>query len=303
MTIDITAAEQFIYANARLLERHRLAVLLDGASVEPVLSTLRTYRNPDGGFGHALEPDVRCPENQTAATLQALEVLSETGVSDDPMIADLAAWLSAIAEPDGGVPTVLPAADGYPRAPWMVPSKESGFLTYALAAGLWSVGSSDPWLSRSTEWCWAELEGAEPIGGYTLKFAADFLDAVPDAPRAAAAVERLREGLSPDGSVPVPEGVVGETISPLDISPRPDGVCGALFTRAADRGRARQARAGPARRRWLDGRLPALVSRPVRGVARHGHAGCARHPAHARTHRAAALGHRVVLRLVATAMR
>ena len=230
MSIDIAAAEQFIYANARLLERHRLAVLLEGAPVDPVLATLRTYRNPDGGFGHALEPDVRCPGSQTAATLQALEVLDEIGVSDDPMIGDVAAWLSAVSEPDGGVPTVLPSADGYPRAPWMVPAKESGFLTFALAAALWTLGSSDPWLVRASEWCWAELERPEPIGGYTLKFAADFLDAVPDPPRAAAAVERLRGGLSPDGSVPVPEGVDGETISPLDISPRPGGVCRTLFT-------------------------------------------------------------------------
>ena len=178
MSIDIAAAEQFIYANARLLERHRLAVLLEGAPVDPVLATLRTYRNPDGGFGHALEPDVRCPGSQTAATLQALEVLDEIGVSDDPMIGDVAAWLSTVSEPDGGVPTVLPSADGYPRAPWMVPAKESGFLTFALAAALWTLGSSDPWLvagervvlgragaPRAHRWLHLEVRGRLPRRG------------------------------------------------------------------------------------------------------------------------------------------
>ena len=282
MSIDINAAEQFVYANARLLERYRLAVLLDGASVEPVLATLRNYRNPDGGFGHALEPDVRCPGSQTAATLQALEVLGEIEAVDDPMIAGAAGWLTAISEPDGGVPTVLPSADGYPRAPWMVPSQGSGFLTYALAACLWTVGSSDPWLSRATEWCWAELEGTEPIGGYTLKFAADFLDAVPDPPRAAAAVERLRSRPRSGRLGPGSRGRRGRDDQPARHLTSPGRGLPGVVHRRADRDRARQARAGPARRRRLDGRLPALVSRPVRRVARHRHRRRAGHPAHAR---------------------
>src|SRR5687768_14273022 len=111
MTIDLSSARQFIYANARVVERHRVAAVLDGAPAEPVLTALRSYRNPDGGFGHALEPDVRCPGSQTAATLQALEILIDIGASDDPMLEEAAGWLDTIAEPDGGVPTVLPAAD------------------------------------------------------------------------------------------------------------------------------------------------------------------------------------------------
>ncbi|MDQ6807191.1 MAG: hypothetical protein M3065_20070, partial [Actinomycetota bacterium] len=74
MPIDITASERFIHANARLLDRHRLAVLLNDVSAAPVLDALRAYRNPDGGFGHALEPDVRAPESEPASTLHALEV-------------------------------------------------------------------------------------------------------------------------------------------------------------------------------------------------------------------------------------
>ena len=61
MTIDLDSARTFTYANARVLERHRVAALIDGAPAEPVVAALRAYRNPDGGFGHALEPDVRGP--------------------------------------------------------------------------------------------------------------------------------------------------------------------------------------------------------------------------------------------------
>src|ERR1700704_5069043 len=108
MPIDIDSAEQFVRANARLLERHRLAVLLHGGAVSPVIAALRAYRNPDGGFGHALEPDVRAPESEPAATLHALEVLASVGALDDPMVGDAAAWVGTIAGPDGALPFVLP---------------------------------------------------------------------------------------------------------------------------------------------------------------------------------------------------
>ena len=230
MTIDIEAARQFSHANGRLIDRHRLATTLDGAPVEPLLTALRAYRNADGGFGHALEPDVRCPGSQPAATLQALEVLLDADASDDPMMADAADWVSAIAEPDGGVTTVLASAAGHPRAPWMDPSEGSGFLTYALAGKLWQAGSGKQWLDRATQWCWNQLEGDEEASAYTVKFAIDFLDAVPDPPRAAAALDRLRPAFDPDGCVVVVGGTENEKITPLEFSPRPGLPSRTLFT-------------------------------------------------------------------------
>ena len=117
MPIDIDAAQRFVLANARLLDRHRLAVILQRVPVEPVLAALRAYRNPDGGFGHALEPDIRDPASQPASTLHALEVLSGVEALDDPMVAEAAAWVATIAEPDGGIPMALPTAAAHPRAP------------------------------------------------------------------------------------------------------------------------------------------------------------------------------------------
>jgi hypothetical protein len=99
---DVNAAERFLLANARLLDRHRLAVLLHDGPIEPVLDALRAYRNPDGGFGHALEPDIRAPSSEPSATMRALEVLEEVGALDDPMAGEAAAWVASIAEPDGG---------------------------------------------------------------------------------------------------------------------------------------------------------------------------------------------------------
>jgi hypothetical protein len=230
MPIDIDAAEQFVLANARLLDRHRLAVLLDGAPVAPVLDALRPYRNPDGGFGHALEPDVRGPESEPASTLHALEVLGEVGALDDPMVADAAAWIATIAEPDGGVPFVMPAAADHPHAPFIAPSPGGSFLTFALAGALWEAGSEEPWLHRATDWCWAELERPGELQAYGVKFALGFLDAVPDRPRAEAAIESLRPKLEPDGAITVRGGAEDERLTPLTLSERRGGRSRALFT-------------------------------------------------------------------------
>lgn len=230
MPVDVDSAERFVLANARLLDRHRLSVLLHAAPVAPVLDALRAYRNPDGGFGHALEPDVRAPGSEPAATLHALEVLAEIGALDDPMVADAAAWVATIADPDGGLPFVLPAAVRYPRAPWMVPSEGGSHLTFAIAGVLLAAGCSEPWLRRTTDWCWAKLERPEELSGYWVKFSLGFLDHVPDPERASAAIENLRSLISADGSMAVPGGTENERLTPLALSARPGQRSRALFS-------------------------------------------------------------------------
>jgi hypothetical protein len=228
--VDVSSAEQFMFATARLLDRHRLAVLLHGAPAAPVLAALRAYRNADGGFGHALEPDVRCPDSETTAALHALEVLSEIAALDDPMVADIARWVATVADPDGGVPFVLPTAAAHPRAPWMVPSDGGSHLTFAIAGMLWRAGFREPWREQATDWCWARLEHPDELSAFSVKFALDFLDAVPDHSRAIAAIERLRSRIGPDGTLPVAGGTEDERLTPLTLSQRPDGRSRALFS-------------------------------------------------------------------------
>jgi hypothetical protein len=252
MSIDLEAAGRFVLGDARLLDRHRLAMLLHGAGPGPALAALRAYRNEDSGFGHALEPDVRAPESETTATLQALELLEELGAGAGEGGADAgaggadiaemapagemaraaAAWVGSVAAADGGVPFVLPGAAASPHAPWMVPSEGGSHLTLALAAVLWRLGIADPWRQRGSEWGWRRIEGTEPLGGYWVKFGLAFLDAVPDGVRAAAAIETLRPRLGADGSLPVPGGTESERLRPLTLSPTPGARSRALFAPA-----------------------------------------------------------------------
>jgi hypothetical protein len=231
-SVDVDGAERFLLANARLLDRHRLAALLRGGAVQSVLAALRAYRNPDGGFGHALEPDIRAPSSEPSATMHALEVLEEVGALNDPMVGEAAAWVASIAEPDGGVPFSLPEAADNPHAPFLTlpPSPGGSFFTLALAGLLWATGSDEPWLERATDWSWASLEDADDLEAYGVKCAIDFLDRVPDDARARDALERLRPHFRSDGSIPVRGGAENERLTALTLSPRPGSRSRALFT-------------------------------------------------------------------------
>jgi hypothetical protein len=231
MSIDVNAAERFVLSNARVLERHRLAVLLHDAPVEPVLAALRAYRNADGGFGHALEPDIRASASEPSATLRALEVLAEVRALDDPMVREAAAWVASIAEPDGGVAFSLPTSAAEPRAPYLGPPSPGGSIfTFALAGLLMEAAADEPWLAQATDWCWKRLESPDDLGAYGVKCALDFLDRFPDDSRAADALESLRRLLRPDGSIPVSGGAENERLTVLTLSPRPSLRSRALFT-------------------------------------------------------------------------
>jgi hypothetical protein len=229
MPIDRAAAENFIWTAARLLDRHRYALLFADGPAEPIVEALRGYRNPDGGFGHGLEPDLRDPTSQPTPTLYALEILNEAGAATGEMAREARAWIASVADADGGVPNVLPGYEGYPHAPWMTPETGS-FITLGLAAVLHDGGvTGGEWLERGTEWCWRSIEERQEPRGYWLEFACRFLDAVPDEDRARAAIDALAERVDLSAVAPV-GGIEGETLRPLDFSPLPGSRSRALFS-------------------------------------------------------------------------
>lgn len=86
-----------------------------------VMKALKAYRNPDGGFGHGLEADVRLPASSVVATDEAVAILDV--MPDDPVKEE---WIKGIVSfyesqyiPDKhGWELVPPEVDQYPRAVW-----------------------------------------------------------------------------------------------------------------------------------------------------------------------------------------
>ena len=236
MTVDLNAATDFVYSHARLLERHRLAYLLGQAGPEPVVQALRAYHNADGGFGHAVEPDMRAPLSQPVGIHTALEILHEVGVHEDELIRGAADWLTTITRDDGGIPFCLPSVADYPRNPIWQPADESSIIqTAANAAALHALGAEHPWLDGADAFVWRWLDALElasidaDLGtGYQVRFAVSFLNAHPDATRAEAALDAL----APDIGRVVATEPGGDVQTPLDFAPFPDSRARRMFEQA-----------------------------------------------------------------------
>ena len=225
-------ASDFLWKNARLLDRQRYRFLFGDGAPEGVLAALRAYQNADGGFGNALEPDIRCPDSQPVPCQLALEVLDEIGF-DLAVALRLCDYLAAITTPDGGVPFVLPSVRRYPHAPWWeTPDDPPASVnpTAAIAGLLHKHGVQHPWLASATEFCWPSLEGPLPDEVHALLCLVTFLEHVPDRARAERAFHRLGEHILAAKLVELDPNASGYVKKPLEWAPTPESPCRRLFS-------------------------------------------------------------------------
>lgn len=232
----LDSAQDFVWRTARLLERLRFEHLFRGSPAEPVLAALAAYRNADGGFGNALEPDFRGPVSQPTTSDFALRVLDELGRPEPELVRPLFDWLATVSTSDGALPTVLRNGAGYPRAPWWNPDPEQRpnlLPTAGLAGFLHRHGIEHPWREPATEWTWTALEavpGRLAAGEWLLQVSYEaraglsFLDAMPDRERAHEVAGRLGPALLDAGAVLTAPGDEREGMTPLDAAPTPDSV-------------------------------------------------------------------------------
>ncbi len=149
MAISLKKARDFVYSNGSLWERALYAYLFEGEPIERVHACLRCYQNPDGGYGHALEHDIRTPDSHPLALEYILGVFA--GDAERLPAGDLfdgaSAWCEANLAADGSLknpPSVLE----YPHAPWW---KEGGqHMPDSIAGNLAKLGKLSPDFAAST---------------------------------------------------------------------------------------------------------------------------------------------------------
>jgi hypothetical protein len=238
--IDITAATRFVTTHARLLDRHRLRLLLGEPAGPAVLRAVDAYRNDDGGYGWGLEPDFRAPESQPAGALHAFEAFAEVAPLRTDRAVELCDWLASVSFPDGGMPFGLPVADPTGCAPFWADADHTAsslHITAAVTATARRVARHDPavaahpWLAGATRYCLDAIAAAElPLHALMLKFSLDFLDTVADDDsEAAAQLARLGAQIPPEGRLHVEGGVEDEFMRPLDFAPEPGRPVRGLF--------------------------------------------------------------------------
>jgi hypothetical protein len=232
---DIGQAVQFLAANARVVDRRSYERLFEGGGAQPVRDAVAAYRNPDGGFGQALEPDGRAPASQSAAVELALRILHQTNVWDEDLVAGACGWLEATAPAEGGTAFADPVLDGWPHAPWWIPEEgrpASLIMTGLIAGTLHARQVRQPWLDRATEVTWDRIGQITTPTGYGMLGVLRFLQYVPDRDRATAVFGQIAPLITDSGIVTLEPGAPGEVHTPLDFAPEPDSMGRALFSEA-----------------------------------------------------------------------
>jgi hypothetical protein len=229
---DLAAAERFLAASGRVLERRLFERLFADGAARPVRDAVVAYRNEDGGFGHALEPDGRAPGSQPASVWFALRTLHEGDAWDDDLVAGACDWLERTAPGEGGAAFVLPGVEGWPHAPWWQAQdrRPASLTTTGPIAGILYARSVDhPWLDRATELLWSRIDELADPGPYDVRGALAFLEHVPDRSRAEAALDRIGPLLLDGGLVALDPDAPGEVHTPLDYAPLPESIARRLF--------------------------------------------------------------------------
>ena len=187
-------ARTFLKTQARPLDRALFEHRFEAAPAERAIAELAHYRNPDGGFGHALEPDVRTPSSSALCTGIALRILQEMDCpSDHPLVSGAVRFLLDTFDERRRVWRAIPHdANDYPHAPWWHDDEGSlartfdGFLVIPRAqiVGLLHYYAKlvpPTWLDAVTEDTVTAIEtiedGAFGGGGDTLRCALDLAEA------------------------------------------------------------------------------------------------------------------------------
>jgi hypothetical protein len=229
---DFDAATTFMAGQTRVLDRRLFERLFSDGAAGPVRDAVAAYRNADGGFGHALEPDCRAAASQPAAVEMALRMMDLADEWDPRLVRDAVDWLVTVAPAKGGAAFVEPSVAAGPHAPWWVPEDghpASLIQTGQLCGVLHARGFAHPWLDRATEVMWSRIDALTTISGYEMFGVLAFLEHVPDRARATAAFDRVGPLVYSCGLVALDPEASGEAHSPLAFAPLPSSIGRALF--------------------------------------------------------------------------
>lgn len=115
--ISVDKARCFVHAHGNLWERALWDYLFADGSLERVHACLLPYKNPDGGWGHGLEHDIKAPFSNPLMLEFLLSVMRDTDLPPGSLLDGTPEWLISAQNMDGSL-TNPPGLDDYPRAQW-----------------------------------------------------------------------------------------------------------------------------------------------------------------------------------------
>lgn len=231
MDKPFVCARDFMYTHARLLERLLFAVRFEGAPPAAVGKLVAAYQNPDGGLGHALEPDVRCPESQPLFIEIGLSAMRDAGWQDRDLAQAFCSFLERVSDANGLVSPLLPNALNSPRAAhWRITGEAGINPTASICGLLYYQGVEHPWLSRATETCCEILRQDPPTEAHALLCVARLAEHLPDRKRAEEIIDRIGAALSAASFFIPAAPVASYGLTPLHFASSPASPLRRLFT-------------------------------------------------------------------------
>ncbi len=185
MSVNIGKARDFVHRKGTLFERALFGYLFDGDSPERLQAVILCYKNPDNGFGHGFEHDLKTPDSNPLALEYVLTVMKHARIPPGRILDGAAKWVESQMDADGNLRNPE-STRRYPLAPWW---RDAGGQTMpdSIVGNLIHFGAATPSLADKTRRWAAARHSLESVGANEWLFmayhAVDYFFAVDDFPR------------------------------------------------------------------------------------------------------------------------
>lgn len=147
--VSLKKARYYVHAHGNLWERALWNYLFDGGSADRVQRILSGYKNPDGGFGHGLEHDIKAPMSNPLMLEFLLSVMRDTGLPPGDLLAGVPEWVERVQKEDGSLENPDQLLD-YPHAQWWQTGQDT---PDSITGNLLRLGVCPPIVRKRTrEW-------------------------------------------------------------------------------------------------------------------------------------------------------
>jgi hypothetical protein len=117
MAVSVRKARDYVYGSGVVMERALFSYLLEDGPLEHLHRCLLAYKNPDGGWGHGMEHDLKTPDSNPLALEYLLSLLCRYDIPVGDLLDGTPLWLESIQQADGTLQNPASLRD-YPIAPW-----------------------------------------------------------------------------------------------------------------------------------------------------------------------------------------
>lgn len=228
-------AANFIWKHGRLLERRIFEYCFLQGSKENILASLKAYQNDDGGFGNALEPDLRAPESQPLHMEFALWTLYDCNIKDLEISFNACEYISKHADLINGIPTIFESSINYPHAShWDNPFSTQPSLDRltGLVGLLKWQGIIHPWLDSAVDVSLKNMMNKRNDDAHTILTSFCLLESLPQTDQITQLFDKLSKELFTTAKfLRIDAYSQNYGLSPLEFAPSPSSYCNRIFSK------------------------------------------------------------------------